>query len=1057
MPWPGPQGPGWVNLHWKLTATGQDGKARPAWRGQPFKTAADLVNRAQSLALNETKAEDIYFCLSVQSQAETYTDKRSGRSFPIAVRDAGNATLLKAIWLDVDVKEPPKGYADLKGALDAINEFVVAAGLPGASALVASGGGVHVYWISGTPLTVDQWRPFAEGLKSEALRLGLRCDAGVTADVARILRMPGTYNRKIKGQPRAVKVLGLGCDYDFERDLAGLKAIGAPKVTAAVTKKGPAPLDLTDFFANTPSRGMATVLAADPTIKFQQETGQGRFTGVDVWSDLPLKLDNVVRECPHFADCGVTQGKGHPQGLWALTLLACSFFEDGERWAHYFSKGYPSYDAAETQAKYDEKLAYKAAKGLGWPSCQSFENEGCKLCATCVHRGQIGSPLRLAERVQAPVEQPTAPAVVNPQTQVVLTKDDLNLPPKFTLNGDGLICYESAPDPKTPDEPPVLVPIFLGQVISKPQVSNHRPPTLYFKYKQGLNFTEVVIPYTAYASDQSLATAFLEAGILTNPAADKIVRAFMRSWVGQIDLAFKRLNTAPLGWVIENGKRAGFAYGGKLFLTDGTEEDSGLAGEWFQKYVPSGDEAPIHRAMEILSERNNPALETLALQAWASPLVQISGLKGTAILWGYSKAGGRGKSTSLRTGTALWGAPDKCRMRGGATFVGLENTFDRVRNLPAQVDELTDEAAIDKIALIFQNLGEGGQGAKGTRNGGLRDDKFWQLNLTCGSNTSLRQYQARKGQDTNAKATRVFEIKVEAADAVSHSMTEVDQLIGSLEYNYGHLGLKYARYLALNHDAIDARYQALDAKVIADLSLPGSKGLPNEERFWKTTVTLTLLAAELANEICNKSYFHVDTLRQFLYDTYNEHRGWIERHVNVAGTGMHTEEAWNRLLGTWMTNQLITDTMAHGQVGRSAVAVNVRMHPDYQRGYTTKVHWLLDPPMVRIAYGSLVETLTELQMGTDMVDTFQRLYGGKVERKVFLAGIPVQEAKTRIKVWEIPVTPGHILYRQWADKVQAPEPANAMSAAATAQDVTAAVTAGVAQANKDMATVRSVT
>src|SRR5258706_6312902 len=100
---------------------------------------------------------------------------------------------------------------------------------------------------------------------------------------------------------------------------------------------------------------------------------------------------------------------------------------------------------------------------------------------------------------------------------------------------------------------------------------------------------------------------------------------------------------------------------------------------------------------------------------------------------------------------------------------------------------------------------------------------------------------------------------------------------------------------------------------------PGKQALPNEERFWKTTVTLTILGAQLANEITGKNYFHVDAIRQFLYETYNEHRSWCDRHVERAGTGLHTEEAWNRLLGTWITNQLITDSMGGGGIGRTAV------------------------------------------------------------------------------------------------------------------------------------------
>jgi hypothetical protein len=53
------------------------------------------------------------------------------RSFAVASRRADTATLIKSIFLDVDIKAPPKaGYTDLKEAIDAIASFVAAAHLP---------------------------------------------------------------------------------------------------------------------------------------------------------------------------------------------------------------------------------------------------------------------------------------------------------------------------------------------------------------------------------------------------------------------------------------------------------------------------------------------------------------------------------------------------------------------------------------------------------------------------------------------------------------------------------------------------------------------------------------------------------------------------------------------------------------------------------------------------------------------------------------------------------------------------------------------------------------
>src|SRR3954469_9857080 len=92
LPWPGPEGSGWGNLHWSLTKPGEKGKR---WRGAPYKTAEALINQAQKLAMAPAdKAEDIYFCTSIQSMTDTVT-MPDGRQFAVASRHADTATSIK--------------------------------------------------------------------------------------------------------------------------------------------------------------------------------------------------------------------------------------------------------------------------------------------------------------------------------------------------------------------------------------------------------------------------------------------------------------------------------------------------------------------------------------------------------------------------------------------------------------------------------------------------------------------------------------------------------------------------------------------------------------------------------------------------------------------------------------------------------------------------------------------------------------------------------------------------------------------------------------------------
>ncbi len=83
--------------------------------------------------------------------------------------------------------------------------------------IVASGGGLHCYWPLEETIEVAVWKPVAENFKRLCAQEELRIDNTVTADSARVLRLPETFNFKEKyGAPREVRILTEGDIFDFE-------------------------------------------------------------------------------------------------------------------------------------------------------------------------------------------------------------------------------------------------------------------------------------------------------------------------------------------------------------------------------------------------------------------------------------------------------------------------------------------------------------------------------------------------------------------------------------------------------------------------------------------------------------------------------------------------------------------------------------------------------------------------------------------------------------------------------------------------------------------------
>jgi hypothetical protein len=376
--WPGGKdAPGWINLHCHMKNRDPSKNGGKPWViGWPFKDIDKFISYAKWLETTD-QFFDVWYCTSQQSEIG---ENRAGK--PKAVRKRANATWLKAIWIDVDVKDDGKHYATANDAWGAISAFRKKVGLPRPSALVNSGGGLHVYWISHIPLSPDEWRPYAEGLKQLLLAEGIKCDTGLTTDDVRILRVPGTLNHKYD-PPRPVQLLHLGADYNFVADLAFLKQV-AP-AAAGEPAEASREAQIEPGFAAAPDAAFAA-LSPDSALQ----------AGIE-----PPKSNALLDPRPIFAQCGfmrhaiATGGKDYDNPLWHLSVLCTTYMANGKVFAHEISNGHATYSPAETQALYDRKVVDRVERDIGYPSCAAIAGAGCKSCATCPLFQKGKSPLNI--------------------------------------------------------------------------------------------------------------------------------------------------------------------------------------------------------------------------------------------------------------------------------------------------------------------------------------------------------------------------------------------------------------------------------------------------------------------------------------------------------------------------------------------------------------------------------------------------------------------------------------------------------------------------------------
>lgn len=140
-----------------------------------------------------------------------------------------NLLALTVLFCDVDCgaaghKKTP-GHKDKGEALVAIEAFHLRPTM-----MIDSGGGYQPYWLLKTPVGLSNGNFSQVEGSNRGLALALAGDVAAT-DAARILRLPGTYNLKLAGNPRPVKIVW--CEPERVYDLSDFSTYEAQEKAPA--------------------------------------------------------------------------------------------------------------------------------------------------------------------------------------------------------------------------------------------------------------------------------------------------------------------------------------------------------------------------------------------------------------------------------------------------------------------------------------------------------------------------------------------------------------------------------------------------------------------------------------------------------------------------------------------------------------------------------------------------------------------------------------------------------------------------------------------------------
>jgi hypothetical protein len=283
-------------------------------------------------------------------------------------RRKDNACFARSFWQDVDsqITHPDARYADPQEAAEATLEFCHKIRIP-PPLFVGSGGGINNYWHLDNDLDPDTWQIYAQQLKRLCVLHNLAADPSRTADIASILRTPGTHNRK-GGIERIVKCGELVGPYSIEQ----FEVLNYGNERSTVKRS-----------TNASRLAQAIAHTYDP---------------------VQRNADAIADSCQQLEAFRRTRGN-ISEPTWHACIGVIAYCTDGEEKIHDWSSGYPDYTHEETQ-DYIER----AKKTTGATTCAHFHSLNPETCEACQHWQKIKSPISLGREQNTAAQERAVPA-----------------------------------------------------------------------------------------------------------------------------------------------------------------------------------------------------------------------------------------------------------------------------------------------------------------------------------------------------------------------------------------------------------------------------------------------------------------------------------------------------------------------------------------------------------------------------------------------------------------------------------------------------------------------
>jgi hypothetical protein len=740
--------------------------------------------------------KDVYFALS---------------TFAVAgKRTADNARFIRSLFIDMD------GYASKKDAATALGAFLEKTGMAalGNPYIVGSGGGLHVYWPFEEAVDIVSWKPVAENFKRLCKQENMAIDMTVTADAARVLRVPGTTNFKKKyATPRPVRLLATGDTFKF----ADISTLISDRLTAPAYEAPSNVFALPGLRPSTTPNSTSVKLFENNSTKFKT-----------IW--LATQQGNGCGQLANYAENATEDGM---EPIWRGLLSITQKCDDGNKAAAWLSQMHP----------YPPERMHEKLRSIKGPyPCIKFDSENPGICTSCKHWGKITNPLALGREVRVNTDEKEIPINIPSSSDAVPTETRmLKRPPApkgFAYGDKGGVYVERMVEQDDGTKAKKMVPILPYDMFVVDILNAQNDHSVHMVALRPEGPVDLIIPQKVVVSGMDTVKALAQQNIIASfgQGNDKNLFDYVRACVEEASANKVAVKVpASYGWQ-DDGT---YVFAGRIFSKDRPAFTLPMPGlENLQSFTePTGSIENWRKFIKLLISKKMYKHLAVVLAGAGAPLMRYTKLFGMTFHCASTESG-TGKSLALEAAASVWGHPTRYRTGKSTSPVAMQQRLGLLQNHPLITDELTSKNR-DNFEWLPEFLLDMTQGkGKERMEAGSNKER---LNLSTWATTSLLSSNTHmvdiltggRKHAAEGELRRLLEILME--EPLSWEPHEIE-IIKSLQDNYGTAGVMMIEYMVNNEASLEPLVTSTVTRMYQEFNAT------NDERFWMAGIGASVAA-----------------------------------------------------------------------------------------------------------------------------------------------------------------------------------------------------------------------